>query len=387
MIDPATALRVDGKAALITGGTRGIGRAIAEACAAAGADICVVARKPAELDETRQSIEALGVRCVTVQGSVADPEVAESSVATMVAELGRCDFVVNNAAVNPAFGPLMDADMGAVAKVFDANIAGPLRFTRAASRPGTMTARASAQAPRAMAAMRRAAATTGSQIRCAIVRTSHASPFAMATTARANATTGIQSRRPIARTRRPNATTGIHNTRAIATTARHNMRTGQSATRMTHQSAPTIASNARLTRLPSHISASKNQRTGSRSTRTTARNARHVHTNGSVRMRTTSAQNRRTAMNMAKSTRTGQVSARRKAMNPRQVSLVSSHTATRGTNGNATNRAAPRSSRSSLRSDRRPICSPLPLGGTHNAMASAAYEARRHPIDRFLTHE
>ena len=132
MIDPGTALRIDGKAALITGGTRGIGRAIAEACAAAGADICVVARKPDELDETRRSIEALGVRCVTVQGSVADPDVAESSVATMVAELGRCDFVVNNAAVNPAFGPLMEADMGAVAKVFDANIAGPLRFTRAA---------------------------------------------------------------------------------------------------------------------------------------------------------------------------------------------------------------------------------------------------------------
>jgi NAD(P)-dependent dehydrogenase (short-subunit alcohol dehydrogenase family) len=132
VIDPASVLRIDGKVALITGGTRGIGRAIAEACAAAGADIGVVARKPDELAETKEAVEALGNRCVTVQGSVADPEVAEASVATLMAELGRCDFVVNNAAVNPAFGPLMDADMGAVAKVFDANIAGPLRFTRAA---------------------------------------------------------------------------------------------------------------------------------------------------------------------------------------------------------------------------------------------------------------
>jgi 3-oxoacyl-[acyl-carrier protein] reductase len=132
MIDPGTALRIEGKAVLVTGGTRGIGRAIAEACGAAGADVCVVARKPDELAETAQAISSLGVRCTTYQGSVADPEVADAAVAAMVGELGRCDFVVNNAAVNPAFGPLMDADMGAVAKVLDANIAGPLRFTRAA---------------------------------------------------------------------------------------------------------------------------------------------------------------------------------------------------------------------------------------------------------------
>jgi NAD(P)-dependent dehydrogenase (short-subunit alcohol dehydrogenase family) len=46
--------------------------------------------------------------------------------------LGRCDAVVNNAAINPVFAPLMDADMAAVAKILDANIVGPLRFTRAA---------------------------------------------------------------------------------------------------------------------------------------------------------------------------------------------------------------------------------------------------------------
>ncbi len=132
MIDPATVLRLDGKAALITGGTRGIGRAIAEACAAAGADVCVVARKPDELAETTKALAELGGRVLTVQGSVGDPAVADASVDTMLAEFGRCDLVVNNAAVNPSYGPLMDADMGAVAKIFDANIAGPLRFVVAA---------------------------------------------------------------------------------------------------------------------------------------------------------------------------------------------------------------------------------------------------------------
>ncbi len=132
MIDPATALRLDGKAVLVTGGTRGIGRAIAEAAAAAGADMCLVARKPAELDEASGAIEALGARVLTVVGSVGDADVADTAVQQMIERFGRCDVVVNNAAINPVFAPLMDADLGAVTKVFDANITAPLRFVRAA---------------------------------------------------------------------------------------------------------------------------------------------------------------------------------------------------------------------------------------------------------------
>ncbi|MDQ1435433.1 MAG: hypothetical protein QOF59_2249 [Actinomycetota bacterium] len=132
MIDPATALRIDGRAVLVTGGTRGIGRAIADACAAAGADICIVARKPAELEEAEAAVSALGARVVTIAGSVGDPDVADAAVRAMIETFGRCDVVVNNAAINPVFGPLMDADLGAVTKVFDANISAPLRFARAA---------------------------------------------------------------------------------------------------------------------------------------------------------------------------------------------------------------------------------------------------------------
>jgi len=132
VIEPGQALRLDGKVVLVTGGTRGIGRAIVEAAANAGAGVAILARKPDELEEAAAAVTQIGAPVHTVRGSVGDADLAEQAVAETIATLGRCDAVVNNAAINPAFGPLIDADLGAVTKIFDANITGPLRFARAA---------------------------------------------------------------------------------------------------------------------------------------------------------------------------------------------------------------------------------------------------------------
>jgi NAD(P)-dependent dehydrogenase (short-subunit alcohol dehydrogenase family) len=132
MIDPNSVLRVDGKVALVTGGTRGIGRGIAESLVAAGAAVCVTARRQEQLDETVGTLRAAGGRATAFAGSAGDPEAVEAGVAHCVAELGGLDILVNNAATNPWFGPVVTADMAAVAKTWQTNQEGPLRYVQAA---------------------------------------------------------------------------------------------------------------------------------------------------------------------------------------------------------------------------------------------------------------
>src|SRR5688572_638235 len=134
MFEADKSTRLDGKVALVTGGTRGIGRGIAEALLGAGAAVCVTARKEDELAETVSSLTEMGGKVTSFQGSAGSEEAAEGAVSHCVAELGGCDVLVNNAATNPYFGPMIEADPGSVRKTWEVNQEGPLWYAQAAWR-------------------------------------------------------------------------------------------------------------------------------------------------------------------------------------------------------------------------------------------------------------
>jgi NAD(P)-dependent dehydrogenase (short-subunit alcohol dehydrogenase family) len=94
--------RLDGKVAVVTGASSGLGVAFAEALAEAGADVALGARRVDRLEQTKASVEARGRRALAVTTDVVDPEQCQALVAAAMAELGRVDILVNNAGVGTA---------------------------------------------------------------------------------------------------------------------------------------------------------------------------------------------------------------------------------------------------------------------------------------------
>jgi NAD(P)-dependent dehydrogenase (short-subunit alcohol dehydrogenase family) len=138
--------RLKDKVALVTGGSRGIGAAIAQAFVAAGAKVVIAARKQEELDATRARIAAAQPGTVLARAChMGRPEAIAELVDWVERELGTPDIAVNNAAANPYFGPLLQADFTAWDKTFDVNVKGYFEVTRqvakrlvANNRPGSI---------------------------------------------------------------------------------------------------------------------------------------------------------------------------------------------------------------------------------------------------------
>jgi len=116
-----SAPRFDGKVALVTGASRGIGLAIAERLVAEGARVAVTARKPEALEA---AVARLGgeEHAMAVAGRADDATHRADTVRQIIDRYGRLDVLVNNTGINPVFGPLLDTDPGALAKVFDVNV-------------------------------------------------------------------------------------------------------------------------------------------------------------------------------------------------------------------------------------------------------------------------
>lgn len=124
-----------GRTALVTGGTRGIGLGIARELVERGANVVITARKPDELEAAVALLDPHGSgRAVAAQGSADDEEHQAAAVALAVERFGRVDCLVPNAAVNPQYGPLVDADLAAVRKVMEVNVTAVLAWVQQAWR-------------------------------------------------------------------------------------------------------------------------------------------------------------------------------------------------------------------------------------------------------------
>src|SRR5690348_1704420 len=124
--------RLDGKVAVVTGASAGLGVAVAQALAEAGADVALGARRADALQSTRALVEAAGRRAITVPTDISDQGQCQALVAATMAEFGRLDILVNNAGIGTATPALREKEED-FRKVLDVNIAGTFWMSQAAA--------------------------------------------------------------------------------------------------------------------------------------------------------------------------------------------------------------------------------------------------------------
>lgn len=124
---------LDGRTALVTGASRGIGKATATALAAEGCNVVITSRRQEALDavaaELREAYPKVGV--LATAAHVGDPDQAQACVAAAVVEFGAVDVLVNNAGTNPYFGPMVELDVPRAEKTVQVNQLSIVLWTQA----------------------------------------------------------------------------------------------------------------------------------------------------------------------------------------------------------------------------------------------------------------
>jgi NAD(P)-dependent dehydrogenase (short-subunit alcohol dehydrogenase family) len=122
---------LSGKTALVTGASRGIGLAIAKSFAAAGVKVAISSRKQEALDQAAAEIRAEGGQALPIAAHSGDPAAVARLISQVIEAYGGIDILVNNAATNPHFGPLLSAEESHWDKILDVNLKGYFRTIKA----------------------------------------------------------------------------------------------------------------------------------------------------------------------------------------------------------------------------------------------------------------
>ncbi len=126
------AFNLTGKVALITGASKGIGEAIARFYAAFGAKVVINSRKQEELDTVASSIREAGGECTGIAANAGDIKACQLLIEKVISVYGGLDILVNNAATNPTYGPLLTSEEWAFDKIMNVNVKAPFALANLA---------------------------------------------------------------------------------------------------------------------------------------------------------------------------------------------------------------------------------------------------------------
>lgn len=121
---------LNGKVAVITGASKGIGEAMAEIMAEAGAKVVVSSRKQEAVDKVARAFQAKGYEAIGIACNVGEASQRQQLIEKTLDAFGGIDILVNNAAVNPVFGPVANTDIAAFDKIMDINVKAPFELSK-----------------------------------------------------------------------------------------------------------------------------------------------------------------------------------------------------------------------------------------------------------------
>ena len=124
--------RLDGKVAIITGSSKGIGKSMARGLAEFGAKVVISSRKQEAVEQVAENFRADGLDAIGIACHVGKTDQLENLVAKTVAAYGGIDILINNAAINPVFGPIAQMEASTFDKIMEVNVKAPLLLSNLA---------------------------------------------------------------------------------------------------------------------------------------------------------------------------------------------------------------------------------------------------------------